>query len=145
MMWPDPNALEMLRDLRSMSCAGHIFYMSRHCLFEQLIYFTLTKSEWTSEWTVHIKGKVHLKMKFLSLRSVVPLRSMQDQKSLGFHQKYLNLWRWTKVLRLWNDMRVIINDTFFTFGWTILLRAEQYIVVQKKNKSIGLRLFLINR
>ncbi len=61
--------------------------------------------------------------RFWALNVVVPLLSMQGQKALGFHQKYLNLccedeqmsygfgttWGW------------VINDRIFIFGWTIPL------------------------
>ncbi len=61
---------------------------------------------------------------FWALNMSVVLLSMQDQKALGFHQKYLNLcyederrsygfgmtWGW------------VINDRIFIFGWTIPLR-----------------------
>ncbi len=43
---------------------------------------------------------------FWALNVVVVLLSMQGQKALGFHQKYLMFRRWTKVLQVWNDMRV---------------------------------------
>jgi len=51
---------------------------------------------------------------FWALNVVVLLLSMQDQKALGFHQKYLKLcsedkrrsYWFGKVLLVWNDMRV---------------------------------------
>ncbi len=60
----------------------------------------------------------------VALIVVVPLLSMEGQKALGFHQKYLNLcsederrscgfetaWGW------------VLNDRIFIFGWTILLK-----------------------
>ncbi len=37
---------------------------------------------------------------FWALNVVVPLLSMQDQKALGFNQKYLNLWSKDELTRL---------------------------------------------
>ncbi len=50
-----------------------------------------------------------------ALTMVIPLLSMQGQKALIFHQKYINLCsRWTKVLLVRNDMSVS-NDRIFFF------------------------------
>ncbi len=63
-------------------------------------------------------------LRFCALIVVISLLSMEGQKALGFNQKYLNLcsederrsygfgttWGW------------VINDIFFIFGWTILLK-----------------------
>ncbi len=63
---------------------------------------------------------------FWALNVVVALLSMEDQKALGFHQKYLNLcsederrsygfgttWEW------------VINDRIFIFGWTNSLNSH---------------------
>ncbi len=43
-------------------------------------------------------------LSFWALNVSVALQSMQGQKALGFHQKYLNLC--SEDERVWNDMRV---------------------------------------
>ncbi len=64
-------------------------------------------------------------LSFCALTVVVTLLSMEGQRALGFHQKYLNLcskderrsygfgstWGW------------VINDRIFIFGWTIPLNS----------------------
>ncbi len=57
---------------------------------------------------------------FWALRVVVALLSMEGQKALRFHQKFV-FQRWTKPLQVWNDMRVS-NDKSFIFVWTIFLK-----------------------
>ncbi len=61
-----------------------------------------------------------------ALTMVIPLLSMEGQKALGFHQKYLNLCsrRWKKVLRVWIDMRVSSYWHNFHFWWTIPLNTQ---------------------
>ncbi len=60
---------------------------------------------------------------FWALNTVVTLLSIQGQKALRFHQKYLNLcskeeWRSHRFGTTWWR---VINDRIFIFGWTILL------------------------
>ncbi len=64
---------------------------------------------------------------FLGLERGVLLLSMQGQISLRFHQKYL-IQRWTNVLQVWYDMRVI-NDRIFIFGWTFSLSIEKDLIM----------------
>ncbi len=57
---------------------------------------------------------------------VVVLLSMEGQKALGFHQKYLNLCskneRWSYSLgTTWGW---VIHDTIFIFGWTNPLNSK---------------------
>ncbi len=61
---------------------------------------------------------------FWALNISVALLSMQGQKALGFHQKYLNLcsedeWRSYGFGMTWG---CVINDRIFIFGWTKPLR-----------------------
>ncbi len=60
---------------------------------------------------------------YWALNVSVPLLSMQGQKALGFHQKYLHLCsederRFYGIRTRWGW---IINDKIFIFGWTISL------------------------
>ncbi len=81
---------------------------------------------------------------FWYLNVSVPLLSMQCQKALGFHQKYLNLcsederrfygfgttWGW------------VINNIIFIFGWTITLTLKTlYGKTIKRHQKINLLLF----
>ncbi len=70
-------------------------------------------------WTILIMSL----LPFWALNVSVVLLSMEDQKALGFHQKYLNLcsedeWRSYRFGTTWGWA---INDRFFIFGWTIPL------------------------
>ncbi len=61
---------------------------------------------------------------FWALNVLVTLLSMQGQKALGFHQKYLNL-SFEDERRSYGfgtTWRLAINDRIFVFGWTIPLR-----------------------
>ncbi len=60
---------------------------------------------------------------FLGLEVVVTLLSMQGQKTLGFHQKYLNVCSEDKQrsYRFGTKWGWVINDRIFIFGWTISL------------------------
>ncbi len=71
-----------------------------------------------STWTILTMSL----LSFWALNVVVALLSMQGQKALGFDQKIFSFvfLRSTKVLRVWNNMRVI-NYRIFIFGWTIPL------------------------
>ncbi len=54
---------------------------------------------------------------FWALKVVVALLSMQGQKALGFHQKYLHLCsELEQVQGGW-----VVSDIIFIFGWTIPL------------------------
>ncbi len=77
---------------------------------------------------------------FWALNASVALLSMQGQKALGFHQKYLNLCSEDEQMsygfgttRGW-----VINDRIFIFGWTITLRYISKILVKfhKQKRSV---------
>ncbi len=57
---------------------------------------------------------------FWALNVVVALLSMEGQKALGFHQKYLNLC--SKGKR--KSYGLVINDRIVIFGWTIPLNVD---------------------
>ncbi len=60
---------------------------------------------------------------FWALNMVVALLSMQGQKALGFHPKYLNLCSEDELrsYRFGRTWGWVINDRIFIFGWTIPL------------------------
>ncbi len=60
---------------------------------------------------------------FLGLeRGTFNVLSMEGQKALGFHQKYLNLWSEDDRGSYWfGTTWGSINDSDFIFGWTIPL------------------------
>ncbi len=53
----------------------------------------------------------------MSLHVVFALLSMQGQKALGFWSKisYFVFWIWTKVLWVWNDIRVVLSRNWVGF------------------------------
>ncbi len=66
---------------------------------------------------------------FWALNVSVVLLSMQCQKALRFYQKYFNLcsedeWRSYEFGTIWGW---VINETIFTFGWTIPLNLWHII------------------
>ncbi len=66
-------------------------------------------------------------LRFWALTVVVPLLSMQGQKALGFHQKYLDLcsedeWRSYGFGTTWGW---VINDRICIFEWTVPLIVEK--------------------
>ncbi len=90
--------------------------------FTHKVFFVATLNYgWTTDvtWTILMMSLLHIWV----LNVMVVLLSMQDQKALGFHQKYLNLcsederrsYRF-EITRGW-----VINDIIFIFGWTIPL------------------------
>ncbi len=79
---------------------------------------------WTTDasWTILTMSL----FPFWVLNVVVVLLSMEGQKALGFHQKYLNLCskdeRWSYSLgTTWGW---VIHDTIFIFGWTNPLNCK---------------------
>ncbi len=65
---------------------------------------------------------------FWALNMSVALLSMQGQKALGFHQKYLNLCsedEW-KPYRFGTTWGWVINDRFFIFRWT-LMKTQHHV------------------
>ncbi len=69
-----------------------------------------------------------LKWEMLLLHSALHCSSMQGQKALGFHQKYLNLcsedeWRPYRFGTMWGW---VINDQIF--GWTIPLSPGSELI-----------------
>ncbi len=100
----------------------------RNCLIKSLFLLSLhTKSivvtsynyGWTTDvsWTILTMSL----LPFWALYVVVTLLSMQGQKDLRFHQKYINLLfrRWTYGFG--TTWRWVINGKIFIFGWTIPL------------------------
>ncbi len=59
------------------------------------------------------------------MNMVVALPPMQDQKALGFHQKYLNLCSEDKQrsYKFGTTWGWVINDRIFIFGWTIPVKS----------------------
>ncbi len=64
-------------------------------------------------------------LSFCALIMVVPLLSMQGQKALGFHQKYLNLCSEDerRSYRFGTRWGWVINDIILIFGWAIPLNS----------------------
>ncbi len=95
-------------------------------LCTQIIFVASKNYSWTTDvkWTILTMSL----LPFWALNVSVALLSMEGQKALGFHPKYLNLcseyeqrtygfgttWGW------------VINDRIYIFGWTIplMLRAS---------------------
>ncbi len=71
---------------------------------------------------------------FWALNVVVPLLSMQGQKALGLHQKYLNLCSEDEQssYRCETTWGWVINDMIFIFGWTIPLKCIFPILLYSK-------------
>ncbi len=63
---------------------------------------------------------------FWTLIVVVPLLSMEGQKALGFHQKYLNVCSEDerRSYRFETTWGWVINDRVFILGWTIPLKRD---------------------
>ncbi len=66
---------------------------------------------------------------FWALNVVVPIQSMESQKTLGFHQKYLNLSSEDEQRPYGFGMTWgrVINDRIFIFGWTNPLRQNALV------------------
>ncbi len=79
---------------------------------------------WTTDvtWTILMMSLLH----FWVLNVMVVLLSMQDQKALGFHQKYLNLCSEDERRSYGFEITrgCVINDRIFIFGWTIPLSLD---------------------
>ncbi len=75
-------------------------------------------------------------LRFSALMVVVPLLSMEGQKALRFHQKYLNLCSEDerRSYRFGVTWGWVINDRIFTFGWTIPLSS--WTVSESERASI---------
>ncbi len=97
------------------------FFFFFFFLYAQSFFVATLNYGWTTDvtWTILMMSLLHIWV----LNVMVVLLSMQDQKALGFHQKYLNLcsederrsYRF-EITRGW-----VINDIIFIFGWTIPL------------------------
>ncbi len=117
--------------LISCECASKTETKEKKLMNKVTILFPLcTKSIVVASLKLRLKHWCHMDYfnnvlaTFLGLNMVTPLLSMQHQKALRFHQKYLNLcsedeqrsyefgttWGW------------VINDRIFIFRWTIPLR-----------------------
>ncbi len=88
---------------------------------------SFVKLHWTTDvtWTVLTKSF----LPFWALNVSVVLLSMEEQKALGFHQKYLNLCtederRFYRFGMIWGW---VINDWFF--WWTIPLKYLFIIII----------------
>ncbi len=64
---------------------------------------------------------------FLAFERLITLLSMQGQKALGFHQKYLNLYSEDeqRSYGFGTTWGWVINDRIFIFGWTIPLNINR--------------------
>ncbi len=64
--------------------------------------------------------------RYFGLIEVVPLLSMEGQRALGFHQKYLNLHSEDerRSYRFGTKGGWLINDRIFIFEWTIPLISD---------------------
>ncbi len=64
--------------------------------------------------------------RYFGLIEVVPLLSMEGQRALGFHQKYLNLHSEDerRSYRFGTKWGWLINDRIFIFEWTIPLISD---------------------
>ncbi len=85
---------------------------------------------WTTDvtWTI----LTMFSLPFWALSVVVPLLSMEDQKALGFHQKYLKLCSEDERSSYGFGRARVINDRIFIFGWTI------YLMILNDNLSLTL-------
>ncbi len=119
------------------ACIVVLSWMRTRILFAHKKYsrsFIILRLNHWCQWTILTMSL----LPFWALKMIVALLSMEGQKALGFHQKYLNLcsederrsygfgttWGW------------IINDRFFIFRWTIALNVSLVInVVFLKNRK----------
>ncbi len=68
---------------------------------------------------------------FWALNVVVHLLSIQGQKVLGFHKKYLHLWSEDERRSYGTTWGWAINDRLFIYGWTIPLRLKHIVHIWK--------------
>ncbi len=93
----------------------------------ELVFFTNKKSSLSF---------IKLQLNYSVLTVVVPLLSMEGQKSLGFHKNYLNLcsedkWRTYRFETAWGR---VINDISFYFGEVSLLKQNSSNVHYRLSK-----------
>ncbi len=76
---------------------------------------------------------------FWALNVSVALLSMQSQKALGFHQKYLNLYSEDerRSYGFGTTWGWVINDRIIIFGWTIPWTSLVFAIFDQNNISVG--------